>query len=144
MILTISVNQKICSWWSCFLPWAIFVEAVTNIIHTIFGCNWPSGFREDQMVNVYNDDDNGKKSHFSAASISWREQNNFQWDDDEVCFVLNQHAELDFHSASSLKQQSRIDMSLHSDTLFWFRANQSLLLLLNAVWLAEKQKIPIW
>jgi hypothetical protein len=34
-------------------------------------------------------------------------------------------------------------MSLHSDTLFWFRANQSLLFLLNAVWLAEKQQIPI-
>jgi predicted alpha/beta hydrolase len=31
---------------------------------------------------------------------------NFQWDDDEVCFVLNQHAELDLYSASSLKQQS--------------------------------------
>ena len=27
-------------------------------------------------------------------------------DDDEVCFVLDQHAELDFYSASSLKQQS--------------------------------------
>jgi hypothetical protein len=26
--------------------------------------------------------------------------------DDEVCFVLDQHAELDFYSASSLKQQS--------------------------------------
>jgi len=31
---------------------------------------------------------------------------NFQWDDDEVRSVLDQHAELDFHSASSLKQQS--------------------------------------
>jgi len=30
------------------------------------------------------------------------------------------------------------DMSLHSDTLFWFRANQSLLFLLNAACLAEK------
>jgi hypothetical protein len=30
----------------------------------------------------------------------------YQWDDDEVRFVLNQHAELDFYSASSLKQQS--------------------------------------
>ena len=37
----------------------------------------------------------------------------------------------------------RIDMSLHSDILFWFRANQSLLLLLNATCLAEKQLIPI-
>jgi hypothetical protein len=34
-------------------------------------------------------------------------------------------------------------MSLHSDTLFWFRANQSLLFLLNAAFLAEKQQIPI-
>jgi hypothetical protein len=31
-------------------------------------------------------------------------------------------------------------MSPHSDTLFWFWANQSLLLFLNA---AEKQQIPI-
>ena len=35
----------------------------------------------------------------------------FQWDD-EVRFVLDQHAELDLYSASSLKQQSAgIDMS---------------------------------
>ena len=43
-------------------------------------------------------------SNFSA--ISWQEQVNFQWDDDEVRFVLDQDAELDFYSASSLKQQS--------------------------------------
>ena len=84
-------------------------------------------------------------SNFSV--ISWREQVNFQWDDDKVrfvitvftvfrlltdfvclynyefglslckivrssvilllpLFVLDQHAELDFNSASSLKQQS--------------------------------------
>jgi hypothetical protein len=35
----------------------------------------------------------------------------------------------------------RIDMSLHSDTLFWFRANRPLLFLLNAACLAEKQQI---
>ena len=40
------------------------------------------------------------------SAISWREQVNFQWDDDEVRFILDQHAELDFYSASSLKQQS--------------------------------------
>jgi hypothetical protein len=28
----------------------------------------------------------------------------FNWDDDEVHFVQDQHAELDFYSASSLKQ----------------------------------------
>jgi hypothetical protein len=42
----------------------------------------------------------------NSSAMSWREQINFQWDDDEVCFVLDQHAELDFYSASSLKQQS--------------------------------------
>ena len=31
---------------------------------------------------------------------------NFQWNDDEVSFVLDQHALLDFYSASALKQQS--------------------------------------
>jgi hypothetical protein len=41
-----------------------------------------------------------------CMAISWREQVNFQWDDDEVRFVLDQHADLDFYSASSLKQQS--------------------------------------
>ena len=38
--------------------------------------------------------------------MSWCEQVNFQWDNDEVRFILDQHAELDFFSASSLKQQS--------------------------------------
>jgi hypothetical protein len=72
-----------------------------------------------------------------------QEQVNFQWDDDEVRFLLDQHAELDFYSNSSLKQQSGVDMSLHSDTLFLFRAEQSLLFLLNAAGLTEKQQIPI-
>jgi hypothetical protein len=36
-----------------------------------------------------------------------------------------------------------VDMSLHSDTSFWFQANQSLLFLLNASCLAEKLQIPI-
>ena len=40
-------------------------------------------------------------NNFSA--ISWREQVNYQWDDNEI---QDQHAELDFNSASSLKQQS--------------------------------------
>jgi hypothetical protein len=38
---------------------------------------------------------------------------------------------------------SWIDMSPHSYTLSWFRANQSLLFLLNAAYLAKKQQIPI-
>ena len=52
------------------------------------------------------------------SAISGREQVNFQWDDDDVRFVLDQNAELDFiaHWNNSL----RLDMLLHSDTLFWF------------------------
>ena len=42
----------------------------------------------------------------NSSAMSWREQVNFQWDDDEVHFLLDQHAELDFYRASSLKQQS--------------------------------------
>jgi hypothetical protein len=38
----------------------------------------------------------------------------------------------------------RIDMSPHSDSLSWFRANQSLLFLLNAACLVEKQQIPVF
>ena len=40
------------------------------------------------------------------SALSWREQVNYQLDDDEVRFVLDQPTELDFYSASSLKQQS--------------------------------------
>ena len=39
------------------------------------------------------------------SAISWREQIDFQWDDDEVPFVLDEHAQLDFYIASALKQQ---------------------------------------
>ena len=42
--------------------------------------------------------------NFSA--ISWRKQVTIGWYDDDVHLVPDQHAELDFYSASSLKQQS--------------------------------------
>ena len=44
-------------------------------------------------------------------------------------------------SADYRSNRSRVDMSLHSDILFWFRVNQSLLLLVNAGCLEEKQII---
>jgi hypothetical protein len=59
------------------------------------------------------------------------EQVNFHWNNDEVRILLDQHVQLDFYSASSLKQ------------LFWFRANQSLPLSAYAACLAEKQQIPV-
>ena len=57
-----------------------------------------------------------------AALSSW-EQVNFQWDDNDVKFVLDQHAELDFDSAH-WNNSLWVDMSLHSDTLSWFHDNQ--------------------
>jgi hypothetical protein len=47
---------------------------------------------------------NANSAIFSA--MLWREQVNYQWDDDGVRFVLDQHAELELYSASSLRQQS--------------------------------------
>ena len=70
-------------------------------------------------------------------------QGNFQWDDDEVRFVLDQHAELNFIVLAHWNNSVRVDMSLHSDTLLWFRANQSFLVLRSAGYLAEKQRILI-
>jgi hypothetical protein len=56
--------------------------------------------------------------------------------------ILDQHAYLDFYSIRSLKQQST-DRYVAPLTLTWFGANQSLLFLLIAAFLAEKQQIPI-
>ena len=77
------------------------------------------------------------------SAISWREHVNCLWDDDEIRFEIVQRAELDFDSASSLKQQSAGRHSAaHTDTLFWFRANPSLHFLLNAMCLPKKQLEP--
>ena len=72
------------------------------------------------------------------------QQVNFQWDDDEVRFVLDQNPELEFFIVLAHWNNSlQIYMSLYSNTLSWFWVNQSLLFLLNAACLAEKQQMPI-
>ena len=64
--------------------------------------------------------------------LSWGEKDTF----DEMIMMsalfLTNTLEFDFNSASSLKQESAVNMSFHSDTLFFFRANKSLSLLLSA------------
>ena len=57
-------------------------------------------------INTYHLKSSSECQFSNFSAISWREQVNFQWDDDEVRFVLDKHAELDFYSASLLKQQS--------------------------------------
>ena len=46
------------------------------------------------------------KANSAISAISWREQVCFQWNDDDVRFVLDQDVECYFYNASSLKQQS--------------------------------------
>ena len=50
------------------------------------------------------------------SAISWREQVDFQWDDGEVQFVLDQHAELDFHSLTHSLARSRAHARTHART----------------------------
>ena len=42
----------------------------------------------------------------NANSALFQLFHDFQWNDDQIRFVLDQHSKLDFYSASSLKQQS--------------------------------------
>ena len=44
---------------------------------------------------------------FVSKWVSEWGQVSFQWDDDDVCFVLYQHAELDFYIASSPKIEAQ-------------------------------------
>jgi hypothetical protein len=57
--------------------------------------------------------------------------------------VLDQDAELDLYSASSLKQQSVNINVAPLGHIFLIPSNQSLFFLLNATCLVEKQQIPI-
>ena len=67
-----------------------------------------------------------------------------RWDDNDTRFILDLHAELYVYIVLvHWKNFLCVEMSLHSNTLSWFRSNQSLLLLLKVVCLAEKQQIPI-
>jgi hypothetical protein len=80
-------------------------------------------------------------SNFSA--ILRREQVNYQWDDDDVRFVLDQHAELDIFSASSLKQQFAGKNVTPFGHIIPIPSQPIFALSRNAACLAEKQQIPI-
>jgi hypothetical protein len=59
--------------------------------------------------------------------------------DDEVRYILDQHAELDFYSASSLKKQSADRQCRPTRIHYPDSEPTSLLFLLNAAFLKEKQ-----
>ena len=61
----------------------------------------------------------------------------------DPCFVLHQHTELIFYVPAHKSNSLQEDMQLYTDVLIWFWADQSMLLLLIALCLAEKQLIPV-
>jgi hypothetical protein len=79
----------------------------------------------------------------NISAISWREQVNFQWDYDEVRFVLDQRSLFDFYRVNSLKQQSADNIYRPTGTHYPDSEPTTLLFLLNAECSAENQEIPI-
>jgi len=71
--------------------------------------------------------------HYQFFTFFPARKNSTRWDDADVSYVLDQHAKLDFYSKRSLKMtgSSRLDTSLHLETLCQFWVNHSLLWLLN-------------
>ena len=59
----------------------------------------------------------------------------WRWDDNDANFVLDQNAQLDFYRSTSLKQQFTSVASL------WHII--PIIILLNTMFLAEKQQMPI-
>ena len=68
---------------NCVLPMTCW----QTIYITSFVSEWVS----EWVIVVY-------RQFSNLSAISWGEQVNIQWDDDEVRFVLDQQAELDFYS----------------------------------------------
>ena len=63
-------------------------------------------------------------------------------DDDNIRFLLDQHAQLDFIVLAHINNSPLVDMSFHSSTLLGFRGKQSLFLLLIALCLRKMLHIP--
>jgi hypothetical protein len=66
-----------------------------------------------------------------------------RWDHDDGRFVLYQQFSWIFIVLAHCNTSPRVDMSLHSESLVLFRANLSLLLLINVACLVQNQQIPI-
>ena len=61
----------------------------------------------------------------------------------EPCFVIDRHAKLVLYLLAHESNIPQEDMPPIPDTLFLLLADQSLLLLLNAAYLGQKQKLKI-
>jgi hypothetical protein len=80
----------------------------------------------------------------SAIFRLYHDKNKLRFDEMMMMLsALNQTNKLSWIIIALTETTPRVDISLHSDTLFWFRDNQSLLFLLSAACLVEKLQIPI-
>ena len=60
---------------------------------------WAEGFCFRKIIP-------GNNKKFPHGTSLWLEQATFRWDDDDTCFVLDQHTEFDFYCTNWLTQQS--------------------------------------
>ena len=70
------------------------------------------------------------------STILWRVQGNFQWDDGEVRL----HCVGFFMVLAHWNNSPRVDISLQSHTLFWFRAN-AVMLRLSFNWKSINKRV---
>ena len=80
----------------------------------------------------------------SAIFRLYHDKNKLRFDEMMMMLsALNQTNKLSWIIIALTETTPRVDISLHSDTLFWFRDNQSLLFLLSAACLVGKLQLPI-
>jgi hypothetical protein len=92
MILSKYVPGKYILWKSQTHAWQYVILPTEHVHHRVINYQLVSDYCLEPTQQFF--------------TISWWEQVNVQWDDDEVRFALDQYTQLDFYSASSLKQQS--------------------------------------
>jgi hypothetical protein len=95
-----------------------------NALHDHFLLYFPSGSKSSKIENRHD-----SKCHFNITSF--------------FRLVNDQHAELDFYSVSSLKQQFAGRHVAPLGHIILVSSHQSLLLLLGGAYLTEKQHISI-
>jgi hypothetical protein len=79
---------------------------------------------------------------FFSYIMARTSQLSMRWRGGLICTRSNCLVESIYTVLAHWNNSSRIDMSSDSDTLSWFRANQTLVSLLNIAGLGKKQKIP--
>jgi hypothetical protein len=119
--ITYTHHQQRSSQFSCFWFYAIYFFTLVQS-----HCEWVSNAKSAIFKLHVHHGENKLIFNEMMMISAWYYTNILSW-----IFIVLAH----------WNNSPRIDMSLHSDTLSWFRSNQSLLFLLNAACLAERKQI---